>query len=57
MYYCCYTIRTVNHDINVALNSCGFSYKNDSWKSSVNYFMRICNTGVLLVSNGKSRVI
>ena len=37
---------TVNHDIHVALNSCGFIIKNDSWKSSVIYFMRICNTGV-----------
>ena len=31
--------------------------KNDSWKSRVIYLLLICNTGVLLVSNGKSRVI
>ena len=42
---------TVNHDVRVALNSCGFSIKNDSWKSGVIYFMRICDAGVLLVSN------
>ena len=42
-----------NHDIHVAFNSFSFSLKNDSWKSSVIYFMRICNTGVLLVSSGK----
>ena len=28
---------TVNHDVRVALNSCGFSIKNDSWKSGVIY--------------------
>ena len=48
MYVC-----TIIHDINVALNSCGFSFKSDSWKSSVIYFVRICNTGVLLVNNGE----
>ena len=35
------------HSIHVVL------VNNDSWKSSVIYFMRICNTGVLLVRNGK----
>ena len=44
---------TINDDIRVALNSCSFSLKNDSWKSSVIYFIRICNTDALLVSNGK----
>ena len=30
-----------------------FLVKNDTWKSSVIYFMQICNTGVLLLSSGK----
>ena len=51
MYY--NILYTVNSDIHIALNSCSFSLKNDSWKSSVIYFIQICNTGVLLVSNGK----
>ena len=46
-------IYTINHDILVALNSCVFSSFFMTWKSGVIYFMQICNTGVLLVSNGK----
>ena len=57
--YMCTVVRdtnkryTLNHDIHVVLNSCGFSLKTDSWKSSAIYFMQIYNTGVLLVSDGK----
>ena len=38
--------------IHVAFNSCNSSLKMTLGKVVI-YFMRICNTGVLLVSNGK----
>ena len=43
---------TLYYDIHVALNHAVLVKKSDSWKSSVIYFMRISNTGVLLVSIG-----
>ena len=45
-------LEDIRYSKSVVLYSCGF-VKDDSWKSSVIYFMRICNTGVLLISNGK----
>ena len=57
LYNMQYQLYIVNHDIHLTLNSCGVRKKNDSWKSSVIYFMRICNTGVLLVSNGKKSCV
>ena len=50
------TVHRVNHDIHVAFNSCIVSLKMTR-KSSVIYFVRYCNTGLLLVSNGKYCVI